>query len=383
MHPASGDEPHAARAAAVLSPHNGVWIPDLQGDDDMPPALTPRDAPAPAHGRVDAPGHPFTTRRSVLQWIGFGAGMACLPARAALDYPSRPIKIVVPVAAGGGADFMARLLAEKLAPALGQPVVVDNRPGGAGNLGVQQVAEAAPDGHTLVLPISSFPVNPSLYKLAFDTVHDFAPVVLVGTLPLVLVVHPKVAAHSVQDLVRLAGPASGSPPPSFANSGTGTTAHLAGELFNHMAGTRMLSVPYKGGGPAMADLLGGHVQVYFSTIPAALPHIQSGRVRALAVTSLARVPELPQVPTVDESGLPGFDVTAWFGLFAPRRTAPAIVSRLNAELVRILSMPDVRERLAHHGVLPGGSTPEGLGSHLTQDIAKWNQVVRQASIRLD
>lgn len=328
------------------------------------------------------PGAPLPrSRRAVLQRALALIGMAAGTARAADSYPSRPIRIVVPVAPGGGTDFTARLLAERLGNALGQPVVVENRPGGAGNLGVQHVVDAAPDGYTLVMPITSFPINPSLYKLGFDTVRDLAPVLLVGTLPLVLVVHPKVAATNARELVQLANTAAS--PVTFANSGTGTTAHLAGELFNHMAGTRMLSVPYKGGGPALSDLLGGHVQVYFSTIPAALPHIESGKLRALAVTSGTRVPELPQVPTLDASGLPGFEVNAWFGLFAPARTPPAVIARLHAECSRVLAAPDVRQRLAQHGVMPGGGTPEGLRDHLAADMARWRRIVQVAGIRLD
>ncbi|WP_326544342.1 Bug family tripartite tricarboxylate transporter substrate binding protein [Pseudorhodoferax sp.] len=321
------------------------------------------------------------SRRAILQCALASVCTAGGAAWAADSYPSRPIKIVVPVAAGGGTDFTARLLADRLGPALGQAVVVENRPGGAGNLGVQQVVDAAPDGYTLVMPITSFPINPSLYKLGFDTARDLAPVLLVGTLPLVLVVHPKVPATNVKELVQLATTASS--PVTFANSGTGTTAHLAGELFNHMAGTRMLSVPYKGGGPALSDLLGGHVQVYFSTIPAALPHIESGKVRALAVTSTSRVPELPQVATIDESGLAGFEVTAWFGLFAPARTPAAIIERLHGESSRVLAAPDVRQRLAHHGVMPGGGTPDGLRDYLAADMAKWRRIIQVAGIRLD
>ncbi|HVR54191.1 MAG TPA: tripartite tricarboxylate transporter substrate binding protein [Pseudorhodoferax sp.] len=318
-------------------------------------------------------------RRTVLQYALASLGTAVGTVWAADSYPSRPIKIVVPVAAGGGTDFTARLLADRLGTALGQAVVVENRPGGAGNLGVQHVVDAAPDGYTLVMPITSFPINPSLYRLGFDTAKDLAPVLLVGTLPLVLVAHPKLPATNVRELIQLAS--TDSSPVSFANSGTGTTAHLAGELFNHMAGTRMLSVPYKGGGPAMSDLLGGHVQVYFSTIPAALPHIESGKVRALAVTSTSRVPELPQVATVDESGLAGFEVTAWFGLFAPARTPSTIITRLHSESSKVLAATDVRQRLAHHGVMPGGGTPDGLRDYLAADMAKWRRVIQVAGIR--
>jgi tripartite-type tricarboxylate transporter receptor subunit TctC len=296
------------------------------------------------------------------------------------DWPVKPVKIVVPVAPGGGTDFTARVLAEKLSTALGQPVIVENRPGASGNLGVQQVATAPADGYTLVMPITSFPINPSLHKLPFDTVKDFAPVVMAGTLPLVLVVHPGVPAKTVQELVAL-GVAK--KPLSYANSGTGTTAHLAGELFNRMAGIQMTSVNYKGGGPAVNDLLGGHVQLYFSTIPSVSQHIESGKLRALAVTGKTRSPELPNVPTVAESGLPGFEVTAWFGVFAPARTPKPVIDRLNAEFVKILAMPDVRQKLANHGVQPGGGTPDSLRDFLVSDMDKWSKVIRDAGIRAE
>ena len=226
------------------------------------------------------------------------------------------------MAVGGGTDFTARVIAEKLAPRLGQPVLVDNRPGGSGNVGVKHVADAAPDGYTLVMPITSFPISPSLQKLPFDTVKDFAPVVLVGTLPLVLVVHPGVPAQTVGELIALAK--TKPKELNYANSGVGTTAHLAGELFNRMAGTQMVSVNYKGGGPAVTDLLGGHVQLYFSTIPSVLQQVKAGKLRALAVTGRQRSAELPGIPTVAESGLPGFDVTAWFGV--SRRQVPRVLS---------------------------------------------------------
>jgi tripartite-type tricarboxylate transporter receptor subunit TctC len=303
------------------------------------------------------------------------------PAEAEDAYPSRPIRIIVPVAAGGGTDFTARLLADKLSPAMNQPVIVENRPGASGNLGVQQAATAAPDGYTLVMPITSFPINPSLQKLPFDTVKDFAPVVLAGTLPLVLVVNPALPARDVADLIALARAKPGEI--NFANSGSGTTAHLAGELFNRMAGTKMVSVSYKGGGPAVTDLLGGHVQVYFSTIPSVQQHIETGKIRALAVTGSQRTPELPDLPTVAESGLPEFEVTAWFGIFAPAGTPKPIVSKLNAELTKILAMPDVREKLAGHGVQPGGGTPEALGTFLVSEVEKWGNVIREAGIRKD
>jgi len=298
------------------------------------------------------------------------------------QYPARTIRIIAPITPGGAGDFCARLIAVRLSAAMGQPVVVDNRPGAGGNVGVQAAAKAAPDGYTLVMPITSFPVNPSLYSnLPFDTVKDFSPVVLVGTLPLMLVVNPSVQAKSVAELIAL-----GRAKPraiTFANSGNGTTTYLASELFIKMSGLDMVSVNYRGGGPAVTDLLGGHVQAYFGMIPSVLPHVRSGQLRALAVTGRTRTSEMPSTPTVAESGLPGFEVTAWFGLFAPAGTPEAIVNRLNREVGKILAMPEVREEMETLGVHPGGGTPEALGSLLVFEINKWAKVVKDGGLRLE
>jgi tripartite-type tricarboxylate transporter receptor subunit TctC len=301
---------------------------------------------------------------------------------AAGAYPTRPIRLIVPVAAGGGADFAARLMAQKLTEAWGQPVIVDNRPGGAGNLGVALAAKAAPDGYTIVLPITSFPINPSLYsKLPFDTVNDFAPLVLVGHGALLLVVNPGLAAVNVEQLIALAKAKPGAL--NYANSGSGTTAHLASELFKKMAGVEIVGVAYKGGGPSITDLMAGQVQMYFSTIPAAIGQVKAGRLRALAVTTSKRVPELQQIPTVAESGLPGFDVVWWIGLFAPAGTPKDAVAAVNAESVKILQMPDTRERFANHGLVAGGGTPQELATLLRNEIAKWGKVVREAKIQME
>lgn len=298
------------------------------------------------------------------------------------DYPHKPIRIVVPVAAGGGTDYTARLIGQKLSETWGQSVIVDNRPGGAGNLGVELVAKAQPDGYTLVMPITSFPINPSLYaKLPFDTVKDFAPVVLAASAPLLLVVNPSVPAQSVKDLVALAKAKPGAM--NYANSGSGTTAHLAGELFKRMAGVEIVSIAYKGGGPAVIDLIAGQVQIYFSTIPAALQQVKAGKLRALAVTSSKRVPELPDIPTVSESGLPGFEVVGWFGLFAPAGTPKPVITRLNAEIIKILNAPESRERLSGHGLIPGGGTPQELGQFLQAEIAKWGKLIKETGIRAE
>lgn len=298
------------------------------------------------------------------------------------SYPTRAVRIIVPVAAGGGTDYSARAIAHKLSVALGQSVVVENRPGASGNIGAEQIARAAPDGYTLGMPITSFPVNPSLYsKLPFDTVKDFAPVVLVGTLPLVLVVHPSVPAQNTAALIELARKKPGSI--NFANSGSGTTAHLAGELFKRMAKIDLISVNYKGGGPAVTDLLGGQVQMYFATLPSVLPHIQAGKLRALAVTGKGRLTELPDVPTVAESGLPGFEVTAWFGLFAPAGTPEPIIRQLNTEVVKILNTAEMQKSLPQHGIVPAGGSPQELGNHLREEIQKWSVVVKEAGIKIE
>jgi tripartite-type tricarboxylate transporter receptor subunit TctC len=309
---------------------------------------------------------------------GLIAGAAC----AQSDYPHRPIRIVVPVAAGGGTDYTARLIGQKLGEAWGQSVIIDNRPGAAGNLGVEIVAKAQPDGYTLVMPITSFPINPSLYsKLPFDTVKDFTPVVLAASAPLLLVVNPSVPAQSVKDLIALAKAKPGAM--NYANSGSGTTAHLAGELFKRMAGVEIVNVPYKGGGPAVIDLIAGQVQIYFSTIPAALQQVKAGKLRALAVTSSKRVPELADMPTVAESGLPGFEVVGWFGLFAPAGTPQPVIGKLNGEINKILNAPESRERLSGHGLVPGGGTPRELGQFLQTEIAKWNQLIKETGIRAE
>jgi len=299
---------------------------------------------------------------------------------AAQAYPTKSIRLIVPTAPGGGTDFSARLIGTRLTDAWGQTVVIDNRPGASGNIGVDLAAKAVADGHTLVMPITSFPVNPSLYpKLPFNTEKDFAPIALVASAPLLLVVNPSVPAKSVGELVSLAKSRSGQL--NYANSGSGTTAHLAGELFKRMAGVDIVSIAYKGGGPAVIDLIAGNVQIYFSTIPAALQQVKAGKLRALAVTSTARVAEISDIPTVAESGLPGFQIIGWFGLFAPAGTPRPVILKLNAEIVKTLKAADIRERLSGHGLIPGGGTPEDLGRFLSEEIARWRKLIHEAGIK--
>ena len=312
--------------------------------------------------------------------IACAANVAGGSAMAQNGYPSKPIRLIVPAAPGGGTDYTARAIGQKLSESLGQTVIIDNRAGAAGNIGVEITAKSSPDGYTLVMPITSFPVNPHLYSsLPFDTVKDFAPIVLAASAPLLLVVNPSVPAKSVSELIAVAKSRPGQL--NYANSGNGTTAHLAGELFKKMAGVNLVSVPYKGGGPAVIDLIAGQVQVYFSTIPAALAQVQGGRLRGIAVTSSKRVNLIPDVPTVAESGLPGFEVVGWFGIFAPAATPNPILARLNKEINAVLRMPEMQKRFAAEGLIPGGGTSDELGAFLRAELAKWGVLIKEAGIQ--
>ena len=298
----------------------------------------------------------------------------------ASNYPNRSIHLLVPSEAGGGTDFTARTIGLKLSELLGQSLVVENRPGAAGNIGVEQGARAAPDGYTLVMPITSLPMSPWLYpKLSWDPVKDFSPIILACAAPLIMVVNPQVPANNVQEFIALAKKQPDQL--NYANSGNGTTAHLAGELFKKMANIKMESVNYKGGGSSVIDTVAGRVQMYFSTIPAALPHLKSGKLRALAVTSKHRVEMVPDVPTVDESGLPGFEVVGWFGIFAPTGTPKHVIVKLNETINVVLKMPDIQTRLARQGLIPGGGTPEDLRDLLNADLNKWGKLIKEIGIK--
>jgi tripartite-type tricarboxylate transporter receptor subunit TctC len=295
------------------------------------------------------------------------------------SYPVRPVRIVVPAAPGGGTDYTARTIAQRLTETLGQSVIVDNRPGAAGNIGVEIAGKSNPDGYTLVMPITSFPINPHLYrKMPFDTVKDLAPITLASIAPLYLVINPSVPANNVSELIALAKAKPGQL--NYANSGNGTSAHLAGELFKKMAAIDLVSIPYKGGGPAVLDLIAGRVQLYFSTIPAALTQVQAGKLRGLAVTSSKRVDLLPDVPTVAESGLPGYEIVAWFGLFTAAGTPKAVIAKLNRDVNDVLRLPDTQKRFASEGLVPGGGTAEELGQFLRAEIAKWGVLIKQIGL---
>jgi len=300
-------------------------------------------------------------------------------AAAQADYPNRTVRVVLPAAPGGGLDFLARLLTKKMGDAMGQAFVIDNKAGAGGNIGLEFVAKSAPDGYTLVLPTSAFPLNPSLFnKLPFDTEKDFAPVVLMATAPLMIVVNPAVEAKTVAELLALARRNPGKL--NYA-SGLANTANLAAELFKRSANIDIVGIPYKGGGPAVTDLLAGTVQIYFSTIPAALQHIKAGKLRGLAVTSKQRVSLLPDMPTIAESGLPGYEVISWFGMFAPAGTPAPIIARLNKEANAALSQPDTRQQYEREGIIAAGGSPEVLGQLLQAEINKWGTLIRQTGIK--
>jgi len=309
-------------------------------------------------------------------------GAIVLPAQAQDKWPSKPITYVVPFPAGGTTDILARLIGQKLGPALGTTVIIDNRPGAGGNIGSELVARAAPDGYTIMGgTISSHSINASLYKLSYDPLKSFAPITLIGTNANVLVVNPASPVHSVKELIAAAKAKPGSL--SFASAGNGTSQHLSAELFKTMTGIDMVHIPYKGSAPAIQDVIGGQVPLMFDTTVVAGPFIQSGKVRPLAVTSAKRVATLPDVPTMAEAGVPGYEVVSWQAMFAPAGTPPAIVQRLQTEVAAILKQPDVQERLAKLGVDPSGMAPQQLAEFQAAEIAKWAKVVKAANVKVD
>lgn len=301
----------------------------------------------------------------------------------AQQYPSRPVRFVVPFAPGGSTDTLARTLGVKLADALGQQVVVDNRSGGNGNIGMEIVAKSPPDGYTIVLGyIANLAIAPSLYsKLPFDPIRDYEPVTQLASSPNVLTAHPSVPARSLKELIALAKAKPGQV--SFASTGVASVGHLTGELLNSLAGMKMTHVPYKGGGQAIIDLLGGHVQAMFSGFTAAMPHIKAGKIRALAVTGATRSPALADVPTIAEQGFPGVEATAWYGVLLPARTPRTIVTRLHDETVKALHFQDVKERLDGLGFEIVGSTPEQFGAYIKSEIGKWEKVVKASGAKPD
>jgi len=318
------------------------------------------------------------TRFAVLALMLASAGAS------AQSYPTKLIHLVVPYPAGGPLDIMARAIGQKLTEAWKQPVVVDNRAGAGGNIGADFVAKSAPDGYTLLMgAVATHAINPSLYsKIPYDPVKDFAPVALVAQVPNILVVNPAVPAKTVRELIDLARAKPGYL--NFGSGSTGSTGHLAGELFNTMAGVKMVHIPYKGAAPATADLLAGQVQLMFDNLASALPNVKAGKLRALAVTTLTRSPAMPDLPTIAESGLPGFDLSTWFGLLVPAGTPPEIVAKLNAEVVRALNAKDIRERLEKMGAEPlANNTPEHFAAFIRSEAAKYAKVVKDSGAKVD
>ena len=304
-------------------------------------------------------------------------------AASAQNYPGKPIRFIVPFPPGGPADILSRTIGQYLGESWGQQVVIDNRAGAGGNIGSEIVAKAPPDGYTILMGfVGTHAINSSLYReLPFDAIRDFEPVGLVAMVTIVLVVHPSVPVKSVRELIALA---KARPEQlNFGSPGNGTPQHLAGELFNTMAKVRMGHVPYKGAVPALNDLLGGRLSMIFSSMPPALPHVKAGKLRALGVTSAARSPAAPDVPTIAQSGLPGYEVVNWYGVLAPAKTAREIVGKLNAEITRIMGLPDVKERLAAQGAEVYTSTPEQFAIHIRSETEKWAQVVKFSGARLD
>ncbi len=302
---------------------------------------------------------------------------------AAQAYPNHSIRLVVPFAAGGTTDILARAVAQKLTETMGQPVVVDNRAGAGGNIGADIVAKSPPDGYTLLMgTVGTHAINPSLYsKMPYDHVKDFAPVILVAGVPNVLEVNPSVPVNTVADLIKLAKEKPGQI--NFASSGNGTSIHLSGELFKTMAGVDMTHIPYKGSAPALADLVGGQVQIMFDNLPSSLPQIKAGKLRAVAVTSLKRAPALPDVPTISESGLPGFEASSWFGVLAPAGTPAPIVAKLNGEINKWIQTPEAREKLLSQGAEAAGGTPEQFVAHIKSETDKWAKVVKASGAKVD
>jgi len=298
------------------------------------------------------------------------------------DYPAKPIRVVVPFPPGGGTDLMARTVVQKLGESLGATIVIDNRGGAGGTIGTELVAKSPPDGYVLLVVSASHAINPGLYrKLPYDSVRDFTPVTMLTSGPGLLVVHPSVPVRTVKEFIALARSRPGQL--NYASAGIGTPPHLAGELFKTLAGVDIVHVPYKGNGPAYTDLIGGHVSVMFPTIPTAIPHVRAGKLRALAVTTRSRTAITPELPTISESGVPGYDVSSWYGLLAPAGTPAATVARLQREIVKVLRLPDVSEKLMAQGLDLVGNTPEEFAAILKSEIAKWAKVVTASGARVD
>ena len=320
-------------------------------------------------------------RGALLHLMGFAVACSFAPAVHAQPYPSKPIRLVVATAAGGGSDFVGRLIGARLTEALGQQFVVENRAGAGSTLGYEFGMRATPDGYTLTIITPSYAINPSLYPLKFDAATDYTPVIKVASGPYVVVVHPALPAKSMRELLALAKARPGQI--AYGSSGQGAIVHLTTELFLYMARVQMTHVPYKGGGPALTDVIAGQIQLVFATSQTGLPQAKAGRLRALAVTTLERIAAEPDLPTIAESGVPGYEVTNWHALIGPKGMPRAVVERLNAETAKILRLKEMEERMQADGISPAGGTPEQLQEHIKKEIEQWRQVVTRAGIKIN
>jgi tripartite-type tricarboxylate transporter receptor subunit TctC len=308
------------------------------------------------------------------------AALLLTPLVALAQYPNKPVKLVVPFAPGGGSDFTGRLIAAKLSERIGTQFVVENRAGAGGNLGASEVVRAAPDGYTLLIISASYTVNPSVYKLTFDPVNDITPIIQISGGPYVVAVHPSVPANTLAEFVAYAKKEPQKL--AYGTSGQGSIMHVASEYFLDAAKIKVLHVPYKGTGPALQDTIGGQVQLVFGAIPATLPHVRAGRLRALAVTTDKRVSAAPDLPTVAESGYPGYEVTNWHGLVGPKGLPKEVVERVNREINEIITSEDMKKHMATEGLEPAGGTPARFGEILKSEAARWAKVVQQAGIKV-
>ena len=317
-------------------------------------------------------------------YLTLAAAVSCLVVDAAhaQSYPERPVRAVVPFPAGGGTDILARLLLQRMSERLGANFVIDNRAGAGGTIGTEIVAKAPPDGYTILVASSSHTINPSVYKkIAYAPLRDFAPITLIASGPGLLVVHPSVPAKSVKELIALGKSKPGQL--NYASAGNGTPPHLAAELFKAMAGVDFVHVPYKGNVPAFADLISGAVSLSFPTITSGLPQVRAGKLRALGVTSKQRSAVVPEVPTIAESGLPGYEASTWYGMLAPAATPAPIVAKLNRQMIDVLKLPDVREKLLAQGLEPVGNTPAEFTSIIATELVKWGKVVAAAGMKAE
>jgi tripartite-type tricarboxylate transporter receptor subunit TctC len=322
------------------------------------------------------------TRRQAVAWIVFAVAAACCTAALAQDYPSRPVKIIVPFAAGGPADVYARVLGQRLQETLGQPFVVDDRPGAGSIIGTDAVAKSPADGYTLLLMSNTHTVNESLIpNKPFALQRDFVPVAPINYSDLVMVVHPSVPAKTLAEFIALAKAQPGKL--NYASSGAGTPYHMAGELFKAMAGVDIVHIPYKGSSGARTDILGGQVQMMFDAVTTMSEHVKAGQVRALGTSGKVRSSVLPDVPTISEAGVPGYEATIWLGVIAPKGTPPAIVNRLNAEITKIVSRPELRSEWAKQGAVAMTMSPGEFGKYIADDIVKWERIVKISGARPD